>query len=287
MAAACSSFRGPDVPGQLRSLRAALRRIPLASYLYHRLRGIAMPLAPAARTPYGFRFAGNAAMQSGKFEREELDLVRELLATNDILIDVGANLGLYTCLARSLGKRSLAVEPVAANLRLLRANLRANGWEDTEVAATGVSDASGTCEIYGTDTGASLVSGWAGTSRKTMLRETIPLTTLDALLGDRFPGARLLIKIDIEGAEYACLRGATRTLQRSPAPAWLVEICLTENFPQGANPDYVATFDVFFSRGYRAVTGNAARRPVNRDDVMRWAAQGKAESGTYNYLFTR
>ncbi len=273
--------------GPLQSLRATLRRLPLAAYIYHRLRETLSPLRPMADTPHGFRFAGNAAMEMGGFEREELDLVRELLDGRDALVDVGANIGLYTCLARSLGKRALAVEPLPSNLRLLRANLRANGWGDTPIAAVGLSDAEGQCEIFGTDTGASLVSGWAGLPRSTMLRQLVPLTTLDALLEGRFAGERLLVKIDIEGAEYACLRGASRTLERTPAPAWLVEVCLTENHPAGANPDYVATFDAFFGRGYRAATANAARRPVTKEEVVRWAAQGRSESGTYNYLFTR
>lgn len=271
----------------LHTLRASLRRVPLAAYLYHRARELLAPLTPAVDTPYGFRLSGNAAMQTGRFETEEMALVRELLATTDVLIDVGANIGLYSCLARSLGKRAIAVEPLAANLRVLRANLRANGWQDTEVAAVGLAAAPGRTEIFGTNTGASLLRGWAGVSRATMLRETITLSTLDALLGDRLQGARLLIKIDIEGVEHACLQGAVRTLERTPAPAWLVEISLTENFPDGANPNYVATFDAFFSRGYRAVTANAARRPVTREQVTRWAAQNRAESGSHNYLFTR
>lgn len=246
-----------------------------------------MPLAPATQTPHGFRFAGNAAMQAGGFEPEEVDLVRALLAEADVLVDVGANLGLYACLARSLGKDVVAVEPVPANLRALRANLRVNGWGDTEIVEAGLAEAPGRADIFGTDTGASLLPGWAGLPRGTLLKRTIRLDTMDALLSGRFAGRRLLVKIDIEGAELGCLRGAPRTLDRSPAPRWLVEICLKENFPDGDNPYYVATFDVFFSRGYRAFTANAERRPVAREDVVRWAAQGRAESGTYNYLFSR
>jgi len=269
----------------MQSLRATLRRIPLAALLYHRLRASLAPLAPMTRTPYGFRLSGNAAMQAGGFEPEEVALVRELLAERDVFVDIGANIGLYTCVARSLGKRAVAVEPLAANLKRLRANLAANGWGDTEIAEVGLSDAEGRAELYGADTGASMVSGWAGLPRRTLLKQEIRLTTLDALLGERFAGERLLVKVDIEGAEYACLRGALRTLERDPAPAWLVEICLTENFPDGANPRYAATFELFFERGYRAVTANRARRPVTREEVARWAARGSAESGTYNYLF--
>jgi len=273
--------------GFLQGLRGRLRRVPWLSLAYHRVRESLLPLARAVRTPYGFRFKGSAAMQAGSFEREEMDLVRGLLAERDVLIDVGANVGLYTCLARSLGKPAVAVEPLPSNLRMLRANLAANRWADTEIAEVGLAALAGEAELLGTDTGASLVPGWAGLPHRTLLRRTIRLETLDRLLAGRFAGQRLLIKIDIEGAELACLRGAAQTLQRTPAPAWLVEICLAENFPGGANPDFVNTFDLFFEYGYRAWTANAACRPVTREDVGRWAARGRAESGSYNYLFAR
>ena len=270
----------------LRSLRAQLRKIPLAAYWYHRLRELLVPGGSMSATPYGFRMAGHAQMQAGRFEPDEIALTQSLLAERDVLVDVGANVGLYTCLARSLGRRALAVEPLPTNLRLLRANLAANGWSDTEVVVAGLAQEAGSAELFGTDTGASLVPGWASLPRRTMLRRTIRLTTLDALLEHRFVGERLLIKADIEGAEYAMLLGAARTLERDPAPAWLVEICLTENFPDGPNPDYVATFDQFFSRGYEARAANSAAR-VAREDVLRWAAQGRSDSGSYNYLFTK
>jgi len=243
--------------------------------------------APMSSTPHGFRMAGHAAMQSGDFEPDEVALLRVLLAERDVLVDVGANVGLYTCLARSLGRRAIAVEPLPANLRLLRANLAANGWSDTDVAEVGLAQNEGSAELFGTDTGASLIPGWASLPRRTLLRHTIRLTTLDALLAGRFAGERLLIKADIEGAEYGMLRGAARTLERTPAPAWMVEICLTENFPDGVNPDYVATFGEFFARGYSARTANPEARPVTREDVARWAREGRAQSGSHNYLFVR
>lgn len=272
----------------MRSLRARLRKIPIAAYLYQRLRDTLLPLgAPMSATPYGFRMAGNAAMRAGLFEPDEVALVRSLLGDCAALIDVGANVGLYTCLARSLGRRAIAVEPHPGNLRILRANLAANGWDDTEVVPMGLAEAPGSAQLFGANTGASLVPGWASLPRRTLQRQTIEITALDALLDGRFAGERLLIKADIEGAEYAMLRGAARTLERAPAPAWMVEICLTENFPDGVNPDYVATFDAFFSRGYAARTASGAGRQVTRTDVERWARQGRAESGSHNYLFVR
>jgi len=269
-------------------LRERLRSVPLIAYAYHRLRSALAPLrARTVATPHGFRFMGHRSMGTGEFESEEVALVKALLAEREVLIDVGANVGLYTCLARSAGREVMAIEPLPENLRLLYANLLENGWRDTEVMPMGLAAAPGIAEIYGGGTGASLVPGWAGLPMRTLLRKRIPLTTLDNLLAGRFPGRRLLIKVDIEGAEHALLQGAASTLERTPAPAWLVEICLTENFPGGVNPDYAASFEFFFARGYAARTANAARRPVTRADVARWAGAGRSGSGTYNYLFSR
>ncbi len=268
-------------------LRQGLRRIPLAAWLVQSLRQWRAASAAPTETPFGFRMAGNAQMQAGTFEPDEVALVREQLAHCDRLVDVGANIGFYACLARAAGRPVLAVEPLAANLQLLLANLTANGWDDAEVVAAGLAARPGIADIFGADTGASLLGGWAGLPDNTPLRQRIALSTLDLVLAHRFPGERLLVKVDVEGAEFGLLQGAVATLDRAPAPRWLVEICLTENFPNGANPDYAATFELFFSRGYAAVTANAARRAVTREDVARWAAAGRCDSGTYNYLFTR
>ena len=62
------------------------------------------------------------------------------------------------------------------------------------------------------------------------------VNTLDRLLEDRFLDQRLVIKIDVEGNEKALLLGASETLDRKPASAWLVEIGLTENFRRFDQP---------------------------------------------------
>jgi FkbM family methyltransferase len=56
-----------------------------------------------------------------------------MLLNSDVFIDRGANIGLYTCLAQSLGKRTVSFEPQPINLEFLFTNLTNNGWHHAEI----------------------------------------------------------------------------------------------------------------------------------------------------------
>ncbi len=242
-----------------------------------------------ARTPYGFllfsgSYRANRSMQCGTFEPEETALIQQCVRNAEIFVDVGANIGLYSCIARQTNRHVIAVEPQSRNLKLLYMNLIANGWSDVEVYPVGLSDHPGLATIYGaTGTGASLLKGWAGYSSH--FRETIPISTMDIVLGGRFAGRKLLIKIDVEGAEYAVLQGCEKTLARLPRPTWLIEICLGEYHPTGLNPDFAATFALFWQKGYEARTANHENRLIRPADVERWVREGRCDSGVINYIF--
>jgi FkbM family methyltransferase len=241
-------------------------------------------------TPYGFRLKGSNSshhrdMQSGIFEKEETALMRQHISQSDIFIDVGANIGFYSCLARSLGKHVISVEPLSRNLGHLYDNLIDNNWNDVEVFPIGLSDKPGLAILYGaSSTGASLIRNWAGASQR--FKRIIALSTLDILLSNRFEGQKLFIKIDVEGMEYPVLLGATRTLTMASKPTWLLEICLNEFYPTGVNPNYLATFELFWQYGYEVRTADHNNRLVKPSDVQRWVKVGRCESGVINYIFT-
>ena len=278
------------------ALLAFYRRLQFLKYELADLRDSlsgAMPLQLGVKgemTPYGFHLYGSAtsihheAMRKGSFEPEETDLLRRGLAVSEVFVDVGANIGFYVCLARHAGRHAVAIEPQPKNLKLLYKNLRANGYDDVEVVQQGVSDKPGTAMLYGpSGTGASVIPGWA--HQHTGYHSVISLTTLDILLESRFPGKKLLIKIDVEGAEYLVLKGAATTLARRPQPLWMMEICLEEYHPQGLNPDYLATFEKFWEHGYEARTADARQRLVEPEEVRAWFKARHAGSGVINYLF--
>jgi FkbM family methyltransferase len=258
--------------------------IPNLGHTYRQFREYRASLAPAAQTPFGFKFAGNSSMVSGDFERGEIDLFVHHLQRASICIDIGANIGLYSCLAASYGKHVVAIEPLAANLNLLYRNLVSNDFLDVEVFPVGLSSKSGMKLLFGSGTGASFVQGWAGVSDR--FYSVVPVTTLDVIINTRFDNQELLIKMDVEGFENEVLKGAEHILSLNPKPCWLVEICLNDNFPQGLNDRFYETFEVFWRHGYQANIANGDQRSVQPDDVARWVKQGRVDFGSHNYLFS-
>ena len=225
-------------------------------------------------------------MASGQFEPVESGFLAGAFAAADVFVDVGANIGFFTCLARKHGLHVVAIEPLPQNLDYLYRNLLANGWPDAEVFPVGVGTAPGIIELYGGGTGASLISSWGGASRA--WRRRIALSTLDTLLADRFQGKRMIVKVDVEGAELQVLRGAAQTLARTPSPVWLVEVCLTENFPDGTNPDFRAVFETFWLAGYRSRALEADRQlEVTPEVVDRWIRNRARDFGYVNFIFSK
>ena len=258
--------------------------MPNVGQAYRSLRDERAALAPALPTPFGFKLAGNTSMASGVFEKKEIDLFLKHLERASTCIDIGANIGLYTCLAARHGKHVVAVEPMPSNLKFLFRNLVRNDFSDVEVFPLALSSRGGILRIFGDGTAASLLPGWAGASEKSY--KIVPVTTLDVIVNTRFDGLPLLIKLDVEGFEMEVLKGGQRTLSLNPRPTWLVEIVLNEHFPGGLNNRYNETFEAFWQYGYHATTADEEQRPVNPNDVSRWAKQGSADFGSHNYLFS-
>jgi FkbM family methyltransferase len=275
----------PGFPQFFRS--SVLSCSPELAHLYRLLRDRRAAAAPAASLPLGFTFSGAKEMREGSYETEEICAFLDCLEAASFCVDIGANVGLYTCLAASRGKPVIAVEPVAENLKVLYRNLLANGFTDVEVLPIGLSSQVGIKRMYGTGGCASFVKDWAGAPTK--LWRAVPVSTLDSLLPRR-PNVSgtgpVLIKMDVEGFELEVLSGAEQTLAMKPRPTWLVEICLNEGCVVGGrNQGFRETFEVFWRHGYQARVANAGRRVVGPEEVARWAGKGTVDFGSSNYLF--
>jgi len=268
-------------------IRAVLRNyFPRLLIGYRLLRSEYRNTSAISRNPLGFNFAGNASMASGLFEPGETKVFIDVLRKVDVVINIGANVGYYCCIALSHNKKVVAFEPVPSNVKALLRNIKANQWESRiEVFPMALSNTVGVIDIYGGGTGASLIKGWADAIDTDS--SLVPCSTLDTVLQGRFSDSRCLLMVDIEGAEKLMLEGANSFLDMHPKPIWFMEISVRANQPGGVsiNPDLLATFEKFWSRGYVAWTTHNQNRVVTRSEVQEIASGGKDTIHGDTFLF--
>lgn len=132
--------------------------------------------------------------------------------------DIGANVGLFAfaaAFAAGPSGRVLAVEADGWLAGLIERSAREApaSYAPVEVKAAAVSDAPGTVTFCIAERGraGNHLESVAGSTQTGGTREVVqvPAVTLDSLLDGSTPH---LVKIDVEGAELLCLRGAERLL---------------------------------------------------------------------------
>ena len=260
--------------------------LPRLAFTYRQVRREMHERRGPKNTPLGFQFMGNLAMEAGEFESEELELILECIGNADVFVNVGANIGYYCCMALHLGKEVIAFEPDERNLRTLYKNLRINNWSrGFEIYPIAISSESGLIELFGENTGTSLIQGWAGAASTT--RRYVACSTLDKVLWERLEGRKAFFLVDIEGAEFLLLQGARKQLHLTPQATWMVEISVSEHQPRGTrvNPHLLSTFQVFWAANYRAFAADSRMTPVSEETVLAAAAPNGDALKTHNFVF--
>lgn len=181
------------------------------------------------------------------------------LRPDDLLLDVGANVGIYGLLsAKSTGCKVIACEPAPDTFRTLTDNVRLNRLDDRiDLHNVAVGDTDGTLTLSVGQHGLNHVVQGGGT--------TVLQHRLDDIIDDRTPRA---LKLDVEGYEMHVLRGARRILSNPAFKVVMVEINgLIERY--GGTVDGIRAH--LQSHGFAPVAYDPARRtltPGNAHDEM-------------------
>jgi len=190
----------------------------------------------------------NAGYALGTSEPLIQDVFAEHVPKGGVVWDIGANIGFYSLIASRLvgDGEVVAFEPLPVNQEAIRRNIALNGVSNVVVSGVALADSEGTADlqIHTRQTWAKLDTS-ADTAFQEELQATghirVEVSTIDAQLRDLpVPG---FVKIDIEGAEVAALRGASRLLSEH-RPTVLCEL-------HGTNE---AVCDLLESHGYTVST---------------------------------
>jgi FkbM family methyltransferase len=164
-----------------------------------------------------------------KFEKD-FRIIKHLVESGDKVIDIGANIGVYTkYLSGLVGKQGLvySIEPIPCTYKILYSNFAKMKINNVEFMNYAISNSNGTAimEVPTYESGYEnfyrariAVKG----SQNSYRRFIIKTRTIDFLFSQLFLDIAF-IKCDVEGHEFECIKGAMKLLNKFK-PAWLIEI---------------------------------------------------------------
>lgn len=187
-------------------------------------------------------------------EEPDLKVVRCLVKPGDYVIDIGANIGVYTkTLSELVGRegRVYSIEPFPATFQILCSNIKNLSLKNVEPMNFAISDHEGVvtmelpCDPSGAETHyrAHVVSNNAVKGKTEIVK--VRATTIDSAFPDVSKKVTF-IKCDVEGHELACLKGAQKFLTQS-RPAWLIEVSGT---PEEKDSAAYRVFEMLSNNGY-------------------------------------
>ncbi len=151
---------------------------------------------------------------------EEMAFLLHLLRPDDLFVDVGANVGVYTVLASAVaGARTAAFEPNPDTFAHLRRNVLVNGVEGRVAmhqSALGRDASTVHFSVEGPDAMHHVARSTDDLSKTIETR----VERLDEVLAGAAP---VLIKMDVEGYEMEVLGGAAETLRHPSLLAVIME----------------------------------------------------------------
>jgi FkbM family methyltransferase len=154
--------------------------------------------------------AGPHAYWAGTYEIDRLRALAIATTQGSVVYDVGANVGIYSLLASlQVGPTGMvyAFEPQERNLQYLHRHMKLNHVQNCIIFETAVGNTEATRRF-------SAASWDFSMGRLSPQGEIlVPSTTLDSCIyGEKGLRPPNILKIDVEGAEFEVLEGASRTL---------------------------------------------------------------------------
>ncbi|MGB3756632.1 MAG: FkbM family methyltransferase [Rivularia sp. (in: cyanobacteria)] len=152
----------------------------------------------------------------GFVEQNTFKIIKKLLPNNGVFVDIGANIGIYSCImANHLSAKGsvIAFEPMPENLEALYSNIALNQLKNIEVNELALSNRQQDFNLY---VPFAHQQGATGCTQVWNPGDWVSVGSTNATTLDiAFQKQRLdFIKIDTQGHEFEILQGAKSTIER-------------------------------------------------------------------------
>lgn len=164
---------------------------------------------------------------------KEIELIKKLVTKDDVVMDIGANIGFMTTILAEQAKHVYAFEPSLDNFKQLCENTK--HLDNVDRFETAVSDSNGSDKLYlcPQDPGMNRLynSKWCKDGKQ----ELVLTTKIDSLVYTFKDKKISFIKLDVEGYEYYVIKGAMKLLKRDH-PTILLEFHPPSILESKSNP---------------------------------------------------
>ena len=160
----------------------------------------------------------------GLADFEEMAFLLHFLNSEDLFVDIGANVGAYTLLGSGIcNSKTIAIEPIPSTFKRLEKNIELNNLSDdkVDIVNIGIGKEKGYIHFLNSQYSAlnRVITDKDPDSLPKIQVMTLPL---DGLLMDYKKPS--MIKIDVEGFEFEVIKGASNCLQCKDLKAIIIEL---------------------------------------------------------------
>ena len=215
---------------------------------------------------------GLSVSHYGTYEELEAKIMEEKIETGNIVVDIGANIGLHTLnMARIVGNTGqvFAFEPDPSNFEILKKNVKINNYKNIILEQKAVGDKHGRTTLYQSDHPGKHRIFPQTEQAKSQVQ--VELTNLDNYFDSDMIDKINFIKIDVEGMEFGVLKGMKNILKNNKKIKILFEFVPKDTIEAGFIP--IELLDYLTSNGFKLYCMDEKTKKLlyvsNNEEILR------------------